>query len=192
MIKSTSRSGVTALVMCQLLFGGVALTSAQTMSGGMSGTMGSTMASMTGTEVGAMAPTATLMSLDGASVDLAKYIGRTPVVLEFWATWCPLCKKLEPQMEAARKAHGDKVTFIGIGVPENQSAEKQKQYVTEKKLGGIYLFDADGSVYKRFKATHTSYLVVIDAKGKIVYTGQGGDQKVEEAIAKAFPMMEQF
>jgi hypothetical protein len=39
-----------------------------------------------------------------------------------------------------------------------------------------------------YQAPHTSYLVVIDGDGKVVYTGVGPKQNVEEAVAKALPM----
>ena len=141
-----------------------------------------------GIDVGALAPGAAVQTLDGKSVDLAQYIGKTPVVLEFWATWCPLCKKLEPALQAAREKHAGKVKFISVGVNNNQSAERQQKYVTEKQIGGDFVFDNDGKAVAAYKAPHTSYLVVIDAAGKVVYTGVGGEQNVEDAIAKAFAM----
>ena len=55
-----------------------------------------------GIKVGADAPAAAVELLDGTKVDLATYYTGKPVVIEFWATWCPLCKKLEPSLEAAR------------------------------------------------------------------------------------------
>ncbi len=106
--------------------------------------------------------------------------------MEFWATWCPLCKKLEPGLEAARQKYAGRVTFISVGVNSNQTAEKQKAYVAEKGIGGEFVFDKDGAAVAAYKAPHTSYLVVIDASGKVVYTGVGGDQNVDEAVAKAF------
>jgi thiol-disulfide isomerase/thioredoxin len=141
-----------------------------------------------GISVGASAPGAAVESLDGKAVDLATYLGKTPVVMEFWATWCPLCKKLEPALEAARQKYAGRVTFISVGVNNNQTAEKQRLYAAEKKIGGEFVFDKDGAAVAAYKAPHTSYLVVTDASGKVVYTGVGGDQNVDDAVAKAFAM----
>ena len=51
-----------------------------------------------GIMLGAAAPSAKVTMLDGTATDLSKFYGDKPVVLEFWATWCPLCKKLEPSL----------------------------------------------------------------------------------------------
>src|SRR4029077_13113232 len=54
-----------------------------------------------GLPVGTQAPAVTVQDLDGKTVDLGRYVGKQPVLLEFWATWCPLCKALEPALKAA-------------------------------------------------------------------------------------------
>ena len=138
-----------------------------------------------GITVGATAPGAAVRSLDGAAMDLASMYGDTPVVLEFWATWCPLCKKLEPSMQKARAKYAGKVQFVSVGVPSNQSAEKQKAYVEKQQMGGQFVFDRDGAAMKAFAVPHTSYVVVIDKGGKVVYTGVGADQDIDAAVQKA-------
>jgi len=135
------------------------------------------------------APGASVVTLDGKQVDLSTYIGKKPVLLEFWATWCPLCKQLESQMQEAREVFGDKVTFVSVGVRDNQSPEKQRMYAEMRHLGGEFVFDKDGKAVAAYKVPHTSYLVVIDADGKVVYTGVGAEQNVKGAIARAIAPM---
>lgn len=141
-----------------------------------------------GIAVGSMAPAAmTVPTLDNTSFDFAGVVGKQPVVMEFWATWCPLCRKLEPAMEAAKAKYGNRISFIHVGVPENQSAERQKAYVQQKGLKGMFLFDQDNKVSKAYQVPHTSFIVILDAKGAVVYTGVGADQDVDAAIRKALP-----
>lgn len=137
-----------------------------------------------GIAVGAMAPAAEVYTLDGAPTNLSSYIGKQPVVLEFWATWCPLCKQLEPAMAAAREHYAKQVRFVSVGVPNNQSPEKQKAFVAERRIGGEFVFDRDSKAIQAFKVPHTSYVVVLDKTGKVVYTGVGGEQDLMAAIAK--------
>lgn len=167
---------------------GVARAQGSGMSGGMSNGMSNGMAAPTGIAVGTMAPAAKVHTLDGKSVNLSSYIGKQPVVIEFWATWCPLCKDLEPQLAAAKEKYGEHITFIGMTVPQQQTPAKAKDYVEKNSLKGTFLFDTDGAASKAFAAPHTSYLVVIDKTGKVVYTGVGGKQDIEAAIAKLGPM----
>ena len=138
-----------------------------------------------GIMVGTAAPAAAVESLDGAAMDLSGMYGERPVVLEFWATWCPLCKKLEPAMKAAQTRYGSEVRFVSVGVPANQSAERQKAYMEKQQLGGTFVFDKSGAAMKAFAVPHTSYVVVIDKAGKVVYTGVGGEQDIDAAVQKA-------
>ena len=138
-----------------------------------------------GIKVGMDAPAAAVESLDGKAMDLGALYGEKPVVLEFWATWCPLCKKLEPSMQAAREKYSGKVQFVSVGVSSNQSVEKQKAYVEKQQMGGQFVFDKDGAAMKAFAVPHTSYVVVVDKGGKVVYTGVGPEQDIDAAVQKA-------
>lgn len=137
-----------------------------------------------GIAVGASAPSAKVTLLDGTETDLSKLYADKPVVLEFWATWCPLCKKLEPSLQAAREKYAGKATFVGVGVSANQSASKQKEYIDKQHLTGEYVFDANDAAVKAFMAPHTSYIVVLDRNHKVVYTGVGPDQNIDAAVKK--------
>lgn len=141
-----------------------------------------------GIAVGAMAPAMTAIpTVDGGTFDVASVVGKRPVVIEFWATWCPLCKKLEPAMATARATYGDRVSFVHIGVPENQTPERQAAFIKERGMSGTFLFDRDHVAMKAFAVPHTSYLVALDATGKVVYTGVGGEQDVDSAVRRALP-----
>lgn len=141
-----------------------------------------------GISVGATAPDAAVETLDGRPVDLATYFRGKPALLEFWATWCPLCRQLEPALQSARLKYGSRMTFVSVGVRENQTPARQKTYAESRGLTGEFVFDREGKATAAYKVPHTSYIVVIDAAGKVVYTGVGAEQDIEAAIARAFPM----
>ena len=134
--------------------------------------------------VGADAPPVRVTSLDGKSAGLSRFYGGRPVVLEFWATWCPLCKQLEPTMQAARERHASDVNFVGVGVNPNQTADVQRRFVEKQHMTGKYVFDAEGAAAKAFSVPHTSYVVVIDRNRRVVYTGVGGEQDIAAALKK--------
>ena len=138
-----------------------------------------------GIAVGEKAPGGPLETMTGQTVDLSTMLGKTPVVMEFWATWCGNCKQLEPAMRKAMATHAGKVRFVTIAVSINQSYERVKAWQAANKLGGDLLYDRKGTVSGAYEAPATSYVVVVDASGKVVYTGVGGDQDLEAAIRKA-------
>ena len=138
-----------------------------------------------GIEVGKNAPAAVVHSLDGKPVDLAAYIGKTPVFIEFWAVWCPNCRHLEPALMAAQKKYGSRVKFIGVAVAINETVDRVKAYSQKHAFTHQILYDTQGNAAEAYDAPATSYVVVIDKSGKVVYTGLGGDQNLEAAIKKA-------
>jgi thiol-disulfide isomerase/thioredoxin len=138
-----------------------------------------------GIDVGTKAPPVSVQSLDGKDIPLGKYIGKTPVLIEFWATWCPNCRELMPTLLDAEKKFGKQVKFMAIAVAINQSPEKVRRWLAAHPLPHDTYYDLDGKAAGAFDAPATSYVVVLDKSGKVVYTGLGGKQDLEAAIRKA-------
>lgn len=137
-----------------------------------------------GLEIGTQAPNAAVYTLDGRKTDLSAYVGKTPTLIEFWATWCPNCKELRPTMDAMAARYGDRVTFVNIAVSVNENPKRVQAFVAKYHIPGVQFFDTDGDASGKFDAPATSYVVVLDAAGKVVYTGLGGKQDLETAIKK--------
>ena len=135
-----------------------------------------------GLPIGASAPAVALEDLDGKPVDLGAYVGKQPVLLEFWATWCPLCKALEPTLKAAHARFGSTVRFVAIGVGVNETPKSIKRHLAEHPLPFPVLFDASGAAVRAYQAPTTSYIVVLDKAGKVRYTGAGAEQDVAAAL----------
>jgi thiol-disulfide isomerase/thioredoxin len=138
-----------------------------------------------GIDIGTKGPAAAVQTLDGKTIDLSSYVGKGPVLIEFWATWCPNCKELEPALLATQKKYASRVRFVGVAVSVNQSPAKVKAYVAKHGIRHDILFDANGKAAEAYDVPATSYVVVLDGKGKVVYTGLGGKQDLEAAVKKA-------
>ncbi|MEP7066137.1 MAG: TlpA disulfide reductase family protein [Gemmatimonadota bacterium] len=137
-----------------------------------------------GLAVGAKAPSAQVQTLDGKRIDLSSYLGKGPVVLEFWALWCGNCKELEPQIKSLTAKYAGKVTFVSVAVSVNESPDRVKRYAEKYGLTQQLVFDAEGAATDAYSVPATSYVVVVDRSGKIVYTGLGGEQELEAAVQK--------
>jgi len=137
-----------------------------------------------GLPLGTKAPDVTVVDLDGKSVHLGQYVGKQPVLLEFWATWCPLCQALEPSLKAAHAKYGVKVTFIAVGVGVNETPASIKRHLAAAPLPFLVLYDANGAAVRAYQAPTTSYIVVLDRAGTVVYTGAGAEQDVAAVLKK--------
>jgi thiol-disulfide isomerase/thioredoxin len=135
-----------------------------------------------GLPVGTVAPAVTVEDLDGNAVDLETLVGSRPVLIEFWATWCPVCEELEPAMEEAHRLYGDRVVFLVIGVAVNQSQRSIRRHLERHPSPFQYLWDTRGRATRAFKAPTTSYVVILDGEGTVAYTGVGADQDLVGAL----------
>jgi thiol-disulfide isomerase/thioredoxin len=138
-----------------------------------------------GIPVGTRAPGAKVQTLDGKTVDIGDYVGKSPMLIEFWAFWCPNCKELEPSLLALQKKYSGKVKFLGVAVSVNESRDRVKAYTTKRGYRHETVYDANGEATEAYDVPATSYVVVVDASGKVIYTGLGGKQNLEPAILKA-------
>lgn len=137
-----------------------------------------------GIPVGNTPPAVTLETLGGDTVSLARWVGKKPVIVEFWATWCPICEALLPRMQAAQKKYGDRAEFVVVAVAVNQSQNSVRRHLEKHPMPFTFLWDGNGAAVRAFQAPSTSYIAVLDASGKVVYTGVGEDQDIEAALER--------
>lgn len=137
-----------------------------------------------GIAVGSDAPGAAVETLDGRPADLADYVKKGPTLLQFWATWCSNCKALEPKIHAAITKYGNRMQFVAVAVSVNQTVERIKAYRERYNMTHDIVYDRKGYAADAYEVAATSYIVVVDARGKVVYTGLGSDQDIDAAVRK--------
>jgi thiol-disulfide isomerase/thioredoxin len=143
-----------------------------------------------GIRIGSAAPVLSVNDLDGKPVNLGRWIGKKPVVLEFWATWCENCEALLPRFREAKKLIGDRAEFIGVNVTVNQTPARVRKYLEQHDVPFRVLYDDQGTSTRAYQAPATSYVVIVDNAGKVVYTGVGADQRFEPALKRAAGVQE--
>ena len=134
--------------------------------------------------LGTVAPGAALQDLEGNPVELADYVRGKPAIIEFWATWCELCERLQPQLDRIQAQHGERINIVAVAVGVAQTARRVERHLEEHDPGYTYLFDARGAAVRAYNATTTSIVVMLDAEGKVAYTGVGGEQDLVAAAQR--------
>lgn len=139
-------------------------------------------ANQVGLPLGSVPEAVAVEDLDGNAIDLAAFVANRPAVIEFWATWCPLCAKLAPELERAHARFGDRVAFAVVAVGVNQSVRSIRRHLDEHPMPFPVFWDGRGRAVRAFKAPTTSYIAILGADGRIAYTGVGEGQKIEAAL----------
>ncbi len=138
-----------------------------------------------GLQVGATAPDVTLADLDGNAVTLRSVapLGK-PALIEFWATWCENCEALQPQLDQIVETHGEAINVVAVAVAVSQTERRVKRHVEEEAHGYPYLWDGQGAAVRAYNAATTSIVILVDAEGKVVYSGVGAGQDLVGEVAK--------
>ncbi|WP_157963748.1 TlpA family protein disulfide reductase [Actinocorallia populi] len=121
-------------------------------------------------------------SLDGEPFDGSGLEGK-PVVLWFWAPWCPTCQGEGPAVSAAAKKYAGKVEFVGVaGLDKNK--EQMDAFVSRTGTANfVHLDDRTGALYKHFKVkTQSSYLLVNPEGGTHSAVGPLSEADLSELI----------
>jgi cytochrome c biogenesis protein CcmG, thiol:disulfide interchange protein DsbE len=135
--------------------------------------------------LGEPAPAIEMVDFDGEEVTLAQFVG-TPIVLNFWSSWCPFCIAEMPDFERVSQAAGGSVEFIGVNLQDDQGLANQLR----KETGITYRVTRDprGVVYDAFGGIGMPTTVFIDADGRVreVVTGQMSEEQLRGKIAEHF------
>jgi thiol-disulfide isomerase/thioredoxin len=123
-----------------------------------------------GDKTGSAVPTTQFPKLEGGLGSLADYKG-TPVVLNFFGSWCVPCRKETPDLQKVHQELGDKVRFLGLAV--NDSAKDAKAFVLE--FGATYDIgrDANGKLFSELGGVNMPSTFFVSAEGKIVAAHAG-------------------
>lgn len=111
-----------------------------------------------------------LPSTDGQQVRLSDYRGKKPVLLYFWAIWCPSCQAVKPEVSKLRqRVREDQLEILAVNVGSGDSFERVQRYQSAHPVPYKVLYDAEGVATKAFEVRGIPLFVVVDRDGTIVY-----------------------
>lgn len=117
------------------------------------------------------APDFTLLSASrpGARVHLKTWASGKPVLVVFWATWCPPCIKEVPVLEDWHRRYSDR--FLVLAVHVGDSREPIADFIKANGISYEVLLDEDSSTASRYGVAGLPVAVMLDPGGKILYYG---------------------
>lgn len=129
------------------------------------------------------APDFTLATLDGGTFSLSEQAG-TPIVLNFWATWCTPCRRELPALQAAAERWQGKVLVIGVDQAEDP--ETVQRYADELGLTFPIPLDASMAVADRYNVRGLPTTFFIDGDGVIqgIWIGEMNSVTLAENVVK--------
>jgi thiol-disulfide isomerase/thioredoxin len=120
------------------------------------------------------APAMVLKDIDGQAVDLSKLRGKV-VIVNFWATWCPPCRREFPSMERLRKELAGSPLLI-LAVNEGENVEIIEQFTSTLDLQPRFpiLLDLEGEAMAFWPVRGLPTTFFIDKRGRTAYRAIGG------------------
>lgn len=145
------------------------------------------------TQTGRKAPNFKLENIEGDYVELNQYLGKGPVLLSFFATWCKPCLEEMVENQKLYDEYKEKgFQLIGISTDDERTVAKVKPYVRSKHYTFPILLDTNSEVSRIYYAQAIPFTVLLDKNGTIVYSHLGymrGDElqikkRVKEMLEK--------
>ena len=118
------------------------------------------------------APDFSLPDVDGELHHITDYLGK-PVIVNFWATWCPPCREEMPSMNRAWHAVRDEgIAMLAINVGEDE--DTVFTFTADYPVDFTLLLDESGVVVEEWGVLGLPTTLVVDPQGRIVYRAVGG------------------
>jgi len=125
------------------------------------------------------APDFTVTDEAGNPVKLSDFSGK-PIVLNFWASWCPPCKSEMPHFNKLYGEKKDEVVFLMVDYVggERETVETGLQYIRDQGFDFPVYFDTNQEAANAYDVTSIPTTYFINADGKIVTKYQGAIDEV--------------
>lgn len=120
-------------------------------------------------EIGDKLPLFKAVDMSGKPVDLGKIVGKKPVALVFWTTWCSDCKwKLQEVNELVKKWRHKGLVFIGINAGMNDSEVKAREFMKKMNMDYPTVFDKTGALSEKYRIKKVFCMIVAAKDGTVM------------------------
>lgn len=117
-------------------------------------------------------------------VSLQALIGKKPVYLKFWATWCLDCRRELPSLEQTYQQYSDKIAIFAVNLNINETDDAIRSLQQKHNLTIPILMDNNGTIAGNFEFKGTPFHVLINKQGEVVYTTYKDDEQLADQLSK--------
>ncbi len=135
---------------------------------------------------GKRAPDFSAEDLSGASASLSDYAGK-PVILNFWATWCPPCKAEIPELVRLYRDNTTDAALVSVNMTSTErDVTSVKSFVLKENIDFPVLLDLSGSLARLYGVSSIPTTFIIDTDGtvRLVHTGAVTKRWLENVLEK--------
>ena len=130
------------------------------------------------------APDFTVLDANGKKTRLSDKFGK-PVVINFWATWCPPCRRELPDFDRLCLEYGDRVVFMMVNLTDGGRAtvDGTKSFVSKNGYTFPLYFDTESNAADAYNVSSIPQTTFIDANGNVYTTRVGA---MNETVLRSY------
>ena len=126
-----------------------------------------------GLNKGQIPPDFQIKTIEGKEIKLSDFKDNKPILLYFWASWCPYCKEDLGVVKDIYPKYADKVTFLAVDLDTGEDVDLIRKYSERMKLQGIDLAQGNQQILSDYNVIYTTTKYAIGKNGAIIYKGSG-------------------
>ena len=111
----------------------------------------------------------TLENFEGGSVSLSEFRNDKPVIINFWAVWCPFCLVELKDFKKAAREYEDKIVILAVNRGESRSkTEEFSNEIGREQENLVWLLDPSDSMFRAYGGIAMPFTIFVSKEGKIV------------------------
>jgi len=112
----------------------------------------------------------TAQSMAGKSIKIEDLLDEGPVMLVFWASWCPNCAREMPRIQELLKTEpGRTLQVVGINVGHNESEVRARQFIRRTGMDFPVIYDLQSKITMQHKVFSVPTILIADRDGNVVF-----------------------
>lgn len=119
-----------------------------------------------------------LPDLNNKDVALTDLLGKGPVLIDFWASWCNPCKSAMPYLNDLAVKY-DSLTVVLISVDAPKDVVKAKNFIKSKDFKFVCLFDSEKALARKLNVSNVPHTFILDKTGEIIVSHIGFEPGTE-------------